>query len=67
MTSRVIEGILAAAVVAAATAKLIEVPMMIEVFEAIGLGQWFRFLSIPWRPPANASREDDGRRTRRKG
>ena len=45
ITSRVIQGILAAAFVAAATAKLIGVPMMIQVFDAIGLGQWFRIVT----------------------
>ena len=45
ITSRVIQGILAAAFVAAATAKLVEVPMMIDVFDAIGLGQWFRIVT----------------------
>jgi RNA polymerase sigma-70 factor (ECF subfamily) len=45
ITSRVIQGILAAAFVAAATAKLMGVPMMIQVFDAIGLGQWFRIVT----------------------
>jgi putative oxidoreductase len=45
ITSRVIQGVLAAAFVAAATAKLIGVPMMIQVFDAIGLGQWFRIVT----------------------
>jgi putative oxidoreductase len=45
VTSRVIQSILAAAFVAAATAKLIGVPMMIQVFDAIGLGQWFRIVT----------------------
>lgn len=45
ITARVIQGILAAAFVAAATAKLIGVPMMIQVFDAIGLGQWFRIVT----------------------
>lgn len=38
--------ILAAAVfLAAGSAKLAGVPMMIEVFEHIGIGQWFRFFT----------------------
>ena len=45
ITSRVIQSVLAAAFVAAATAKLIGVPMMIQVFDAIGLGQWFRIVT----------------------
>jgi putative oxidoreductase len=45
VTARVIQGILAAAFAAAATAKLIGVPMMIEVFDTIGLGQWFRIVT----------------------
>jgi putative oxidoreductase len=45
VTSRVIQGILAAVFVAAATAKLIGAPMMIQVFDAIGLGQWFRIVT----------------------
>jgi putative oxidoreductase len=45
ITSRVIQGILAAAFAAAATAKLMGVPMMIQVFDAIGLGQWFRIVT----------------------
>jgi putative oxidoreductase len=45
ITSRVIQGILAAAFIAAATTKLIGVPMMIQVFDAIGLGQWFRIVT----------------------
>jgi putative oxidoreductase len=45
VASRVVQGILAAAFVAAATAKLIGVPMMIQVFDAIGLGQWFRIVT----------------------
>jgi putative oxidoreductase len=45
ITSWVIQGVLAVAFVAAATAKLIGVPMMIQVFDVIGLGQWFRIVT----------------------
>jgi putative oxidoreductase len=38
----VIQGIPA---VAAAVAKLIGVPLLIQVFDAIGLGQWFRIFT----------------------
>src|ERR1700730_17819213 len=45
ITSWVIQGVLAVAFVAAATAKRIGVPMMIQVFDVIGLGQWFRIVT----------------------
>src|SRR5260370_11345671 len=45
ITAWVIQGTLAAAFVAAAAAKLAGVPMMIEVFDAIGFGQWFRIVT----------------------
>jgi putative oxidoreductase len=45
ITAWVIQGTLAAAFVAAGTAKLAGVPMMIQVFDAIGLGQWFRIVT----------------------
>lgn len=45
VSARVIQGILAAAFVAAATAKLMGTPMMIQVFDDIGLGQWFRIVT----------------------
>ena len=37
-----LQGILAAAFLAAGAAKLAGVPYMVELFEQIGLGQWFR-------------------------
>ena len=37
-----LQGILAAAFVAAGFAKLAGVPYMVELFDQIGLGQWFR-------------------------
>jgi len=37
-----LQGILAAAFLAAGFAKLAGVPFMVELFEQIGLGQWFR-------------------------
>ena len=40
-----LQGILAAAFLAAGSAKLAGVPFMVELFEQIGLGQWFRVLT----------------------
>ena len=37
-----LQGIVAAAFLAAGAAKLAGVPFMVELFEQIGLGQWFR-------------------------
>ena len=37
-----LQGILAAAFLAAGSAKLAGVPYMVELFNQIGLGQWFR-------------------------
>jgi uncharacterized membrane protein YphA (DoxX/SURF4 family) len=37
-----LQGILAAAFVAAGSAKLAGVPYMVELFDQIGIGQWFR-------------------------
>ena len=37
-----LQGILAAAFLAAGFAKLAGVPFMVDLFEQIGLGQWFR-------------------------
>jgi putative oxidoreductase len=37
-----LQGILAAAFLAAGSAKLAGVPYMVDLFEQIGLGQWFR-------------------------
>ena len=37
-----LQGLLAAAYLAAGSAKLAGVPYMVELFEQIGLGQWFR-------------------------
>jgi putative oxidoreductase len=37
--------LLAAVFIAAGGAKLYGVPMMIDVFEIIGLGQWFRYIT----------------------
>ena len=41
----VIRGLLALAFVGAGGAKLYGVPMMVQEFEHIGLGQWFRYLT----------------------
>ena len=43
VASRAFRGILAVMFVEAVLAKLIGVPPIIQVFDAIGLGQWFRF------------------------
>ena len=40
-----VKGILAAVFLAAGGAKLYGVPMMVENFNIIGLGQWFRYLT----------------------
>jgi uncharacterized membrane protein YphA (DoxX/SURF4 family) len=45
VASWVIQGLLAAAFLAAAGAKLAGVPMMVQVFDQIGLGQGFRFVT----------------------
>lgn len=41
----VLQGAAAAAFLAAGAAKLLGVPMMVDVFARIGIGQWFRFLT----------------------
>jgi putative oxidoreductase len=41
----VIRGLLALAFVAAGGAKLYGVPMLVEEFQHIGLGQWFRYVT----------------------
>jgi putative oxidoreductase len=41
----VIRGLLALAFVAAGGAKLYGVPMLVEKFQHIGLGQWFRYVT----------------------
>ncbi|WP_441231298.1 DoxX family protein [Tardiphaga sp. 215_C5_N2_1] len=40
-----VRGLLALAFAAAGTGKLYGVPMLVEEFEHIGLGQWFRYLT----------------------
>ena len=40
-----LQGILAAAFVAAGSAKLAGVPYMVDLFNQIGLGQWFRVVT----------------------
>lgn len=40
-----VRGLLALAFAAAGTAKLYGVPTLVEEFEHIGLGQWFRYLT----------------------
>ena len=38
----ILQGIIAAAFLAAGSAKLAGVPFMVDLFQQIGLGQWFR-------------------------
>jgi uncharacterized membrane protein YphA (DoxX/SURF4 family) len=40
-----VKGLVAAVFLAAGGAKLAGVPMLVEEFEHIGLGQWFRYLT----------------------
>ncbi len=40
-----LQGIIAAAFLAAGTAKLAGVPFMVDLFNQIGLGQWFRVVT----------------------
>lgn len=40
-----LQGILAAAFVAAGSAKLAGAPYMVELFDQIGVGQWFRVVT----------------------
>ena len=40
-----LQGILAAAFLAAGSAKLAGVPYMVDLFEQVGVGQWFRFVT----------------------
>ena len=40
-----LQGILAAAFLAAGSAKLAGVPFMVDLFEQIGIGQWFRIVT----------------------
>ena len=40
-----LQGILAAAFLAAGSAKLAGVPYMVELFNQIGVGQWFRIVT----------------------
>ena len=41
----IIQGLLAAAFLAAGGAKLAGVPMMVQIFGQIGMGQWFRIVT----------------------
>ncbi len=41
----VIKGLLTLAFLAAGTAKLLGVEMMVQTFDAVGFGQWFRYLT----------------------
>jgi len=43
--SWVLQGLLAAAFLAAGGAKLLGVPMMVQIFDQIGMGQWFRIVT----------------------
>ena len=46
---RVRETMKTAAFLMAGYAKLSGKPMMLESFEKIGLGQWFRYLTVAWK------------------
>ncbi len=41
----IVQGLLAAAFLAAGGAKLAGVPMMVQIFDQIGMGQWFRVVT----------------------
>lgn len=41
----IFQGLLAAAFLAAGGAKLAGVPMMVQIFDQIGMGQWFRIVT----------------------
>lgn len=41
----VIKGLLTLAFLAAGTAKLLGVQMMVQTFDAVGVGQWFRYVT----------------------
>jgi uncharacterized membrane protein YphA (DoxX/SURF4 family) len=41
----IVKGLLALAFVAAGSAKLYGVPILVEEFQHIGLGQWFRYFT----------------------
>jgi uncharacterized membrane protein len=43
--ARILQGLLAAAFLAAGGAKLAGVPMMVQIFDQIGMGQWFRVVT----------------------
>jgi uncharacterized membrane protein YphA (DoxX/SURF4 family) len=58
-----VRGLLTLAFLAAGTAKLMGVAMMVATFDAIGIGQWFRYLTaiievggavLLWVPGAQA-------------
>jgi putative oxidoreductase len=44
----VLQVLVGLAMIAAGVMKLIGAPMMVEEFETIGLGQWFRYLTGGW-------------------
>ena len=44
-TMRSLRILLALAFLAAGSAKLASVPMMVQVFDTLGLGQWFRYVT----------------------
>jgi putative oxidoreductase len=41
----IVQGLLAATFLAAGGAKLAGVPMMVQIFDQIGMGQWFRIVT----------------------
>jgi putative oxidoreductase len=44
----VLQVLVGLAMIAAGVMKLIGAPMMVEEFETVGLGQWFRYLTGGW-------------------
>lgn len=45
ITLRILSGLAALAFIAAGGAKLAGVPAMVEVFDKVGLGEWFRYFT----------------------
>ena len=41
----IVKALVAVAFIAAGSMKLLGLPMMVEMFEQVGLGQWFRYLT----------------------
>jgi putative oxidoreductase len=45
ITLRIFSGLVALAFIGAGGAKLAGVPVMVEMFDKVGLGQWFRYFT----------------------